>query len=75
MFISLTEILSFKRRGVENRMFYIIKTGQKEFLPLEYSILVYIHYSENNIIYYITIASSCEYVIISTYIVHEFVVI
>ena len=51
MFISLTEILSFKRR-VENRMFYIIKTGQKEFLPLEYSILVYIHYSENNIIYH-----------------------
>ena len=42
MFISLTEILSFKCRGVENRMFYIIKTGQKEFLPLDYSILVYI---------------------------------
>ena len=36
MFISLTEILSFKRRGVENTMFYIIKTGQKEFLPHDY---------------------------------------
>ena len=60
MFISLTETLSFKHRGVENRMFYIIQTGQKEFLPhdyIEYSIEIFI----NNLVLYTIVKSKMSF--------------